>query len=318
MDKISIIIPVYNVEPYIEKCLDSILKQTYKNLEIICINDGSTDGSGRICDVYVQKDERIRVFHKENEGVGSARNIGLEHFTGKYIAFVDPDDWIEPQMYEVLYSLVKSQEVSIGVVNYYKDTIDSTQAMCNQWAISSGVIDSHDILLYAFNRDHYMGFGAYLWNKLFVADIITANGKKLAFNHELEVGEDIVFFANVVLRGATAKYVNTSLYHYLQRPTSLFHSKNIKKKSDSLKAYLMIIALLEKNNIAEDIAIWVKRFYCYHASLLAEIAIKNYDKKNLILMQIEMNRYLVEYIATNKHIPERIKRIEDLLTAEIS
>ena len=95
MNKISIIIPIYNVEQYLPQCLDSIINQTYKNLEIILINDGSTDNSGKICDNYAKVDNRIHVFHKKNEGVSSARNLGLEKCTGDFIGFVDPDDFIE-------------------------------------------------------------------------------------------------------------------------------------------------------------------------------------------------------------------------------
>ncbi|HJA50079.1 MAG TPA: glycosyltransferase, partial [Candidatus Fusicatenibacter intestinipullorum] len=92
--KISVIIPVYNVEKYLKRCLDSVINQTYKNLEIILIDDGSTDNSGKICDEYAQKDERIIVIHKENGGVSSARNKGLDICIGDYISFIDSDDWI--------------------------------------------------------------------------------------------------------------------------------------------------------------------------------------------------------------------------------
>jgi len=100
--KISVIVPVYNVELYLPKCIDSILFQTYENLEIILVNDGSTDSSAKICDEYAEKDNRIKVIHKANGGVASARNAGLRISTGEYIAFVDSDDWIEPTMYSEL------------------------------------------------------------------------------------------------------------------------------------------------------------------------------------------------------------------------
>ena len=99
---ISVIVPVYNVEPYLRKCLDSIIGQTYKDLEIIIIDDGSTDCSGKICDEYEERDGRLKVFHTENKGLSAARNLGLDNATGDWIGFVDSDDWIEPDMYEVL------------------------------------------------------------------------------------------------------------------------------------------------------------------------------------------------------------------------
>ena len=102
-DSISIIVPVYNVEKYLEKCIDSILNQSYQNLEIILIDDGSTDNSGSICDEYKKKDQRVQVIHQKNQGQSSARNAGLNIAKGSYIGFVDSDDWIEQNMYEKLY-----------------------------------------------------------------------------------------------------------------------------------------------------------------------------------------------------------------------
>ena len=106
---ISVIVPVYNVEKYLRQCLDSIINQTYRNLEIILVDDGSTDSSGIICDEYAQIDARIKVIHKENGGLSSARNAGLDVCTsgGDFIAFVDSDDWLEPDMYERLYETSK-------------------------------------------------------------------------------------------------------------------------------------------------------------------------------------------------------------------
>ena len=102
-DLISIIVPVYNVENYIDKCVESIINQSYKNLEIILVDDGSTDSSGEKCDIWAARDRRIMVIHKKNGGLGNARNVGMDHATGEWIGFVDSDDFIEPEMYEVLY-----------------------------------------------------------------------------------------------------------------------------------------------------------------------------------------------------------------------
>ena len=115
---ISIIVPVYNVEQYLDDCLISIINQTYKNIEIILIDDGSTDKSGKICDEYAKKDSRIIVIHKENGGVSSARNAGLRIAKGAYIGFVDPDDWIAEDMYEVLYSNAKKYDADVSVCKY--------------------------------------------------------------------------------------------------------------------------------------------------------------------------------------------------------
>lgn len=118
-DIISVIIPVYNTKNYLNKCIDSVLRQTYKNIEIIIIDDGSTDGSAELCDMYAKKDKRIKVLHKENSGVSDARNHGLKIAKGKYIGFVDSDDYIEETMYEYLYNLIKKNNADMSICNVF-------------------------------------------------------------------------------------------------------------------------------------------------------------------------------------------------------
>jgi glycosyltransferase involved in cell wall biosynthesis len=117
--EISIIVPVYNVEKYLEKCLKSILHQIFSDFELILIDDGSTDSSGRICDEYLKRDSRIKVFHKENGGLSSARNYGIEKSTGKYIGFVDSDDYIAKDMYEVLYNNLQRENADVSMCGNY-------------------------------------------------------------------------------------------------------------------------------------------------------------------------------------------------------
>lgn len=118
---ISIIVPVYNVKNYLEKCLQSICGQTYKNLEIILIDDGSSDGSGELCDLFAQRDGRIKVIHQTNAGQSAARNRGLAVAQGEFLGFVDSDDWIEPDMYEFLYHLLKANGADISICSHYRD-----------------------------------------------------------------------------------------------------------------------------------------------------------------------------------------------------
>lgn len=119
---ISVIVPVYNIEKYLERCVTSICKQTYNNLEIILVDDGSTDRSGALCEELAQRDERIRVFHKENGGSSSARNLGIAQARGEYLGFVDSDDYISPEMYELLYDVVKEYDTEIAQIG--RDEID--------------------------------------------------------------------------------------------------------------------------------------------------------------------------------------------------
>ena len=119
MGKVSVIVPVYNVELYIDRCIQSIIQQTYKNLEIILVDDGSTDNCGKICDEYALKDERIKVIHSENRGVGVARNIGLDCSTGEYLAFVDSDDCMEMTLVEDCVCFSKDKDADIVIFDWY-------------------------------------------------------------------------------------------------------------------------------------------------------------------------------------------------------
>ncbi len=117
---ISIIIPVYNVERYLRECIDSIIAQTYKNLEIILVDDGSSDKSGEICDEYSKKDSRIKVIHKKNGGLSDARNVALDITKGDYIGFIDSDDYIEKDMFQILYNLAEEYNAEISSISFYK------------------------------------------------------------------------------------------------------------------------------------------------------------------------------------------------------
>ena len=132
---ISVIVPVYNVEEYLPKCIESIINQTYKNLEIILVDDGSTDNSGRICDEYAKKDDRIIVFHKENGGLSDARNCGIDAATGDWVQFVDSDDYIHQTMVEKMYSSCKRNQTKLAVcgrVDVNAETGEETIILCPQ------------------------------------------------------------------------------------------------------------------------------------------------------------------------------------------
>ena len=118
---ISVIIPIYNVEEFLPKCIDSVLNQTLKNVEIILVDDGSTDNSSIICDEYALLDNRITVIHKKNEGLSASRNIGIDVAKGNYLAFVDSDDWIEESMFEIMYNTIVTNDADMVVCNYYED-----------------------------------------------------------------------------------------------------------------------------------------------------------------------------------------------------
>ena len=170
--KISVIVPVYNVEEYVPKCLESIINQTYANLEIIVVNDGSTDKSGEICGYYDSKDDRIILIHQDNQGLSMARNNALDIASGEYIGFVDSDDWAAPDMYYALYNNLVAHNADISICNFYcvdtsgESVLDSSgryMFRAND-AITETVLENDDKIIYYFDFDVY---SIVAWNKLY-------------------------------------------------------------------------------------------------------------------------------------------------------
>ncbi len=209
---VSVIIPVYNVEQYLSKCLDSVINQTFKNIEIICINDGSTDNSLKILNEYAMADKRIIVINQENSGVYAARNKGLQIANGKYISFVDSDDWIEPECYELAVfhmendSEIKAVNWGANVINQFNspNTPDSWYAAKFEGKLSP----TKEILLQTPGM---------LWQMLFRNDIIQKN--KLNFS-DYKLGEDILFLFKYMLNVNYIYYIPQNLYNYVIRPNS--------------------------------------------------------------------------------------------------
>ena len=299
MKKLSIIVPVYNVEKYIERCLDSILNQTWQNFEVLCVNDGSSDTSGEICERYAAGDARIKVFHKTNGGAASARNVGLQHATGDYIGFVDPDDWTEPEMFASIIEKMEAHDADMGVCGFYKNWDDRELEMGNEPAVEEGVFDREQVFYYAFKRYSYKSFGGYLWNKVFKRAVLMGTDE-LSFKENLKVGEDVLFFAEATLRAEKAIYADKAMYHYYQRSSSLCHAGSIEERAGSLVTYGTLIPLLQQHGIGENVIQYVKRFYVYIASLLAEKAYYEEDAENMHRMQQEIATYIDAYEATSE------------------
>lgn len=215
-DLISVIVPIYNVELYLQKCIDSILNQTYSNLEIILVDDGSTDSSSIICDMYLEKDNRIKVIHKKNGGLSNARNIGVKNAQGKYVAFIDSDDYISEDYIESLYRLICEYSADISVCRFryvFGDVEDQIDGKKKEFKYDK--IEALKVLF--LERE----FGHYAHQKLF--------SKELAEKYpypENTVYEDV---ANTYLKFEDAKvvaYTQRQLYFYRQRPGSIISQIN--------------------------------------------------------------------------------------------
>ena len=292
---ISVIIPVYNVQNYIERALISVINQTYKNLEVICVDDGSTDESGLILDEFEKKDSRIKVIHKLNEGVASARNCALKMVTGDYITFLDPDDWIDEEMYESMLVKIIENDADICGCMFSKNWDNKEIIQENEKILSNEIFDKEKMFLYAFKRYAYKGVGAYLWNKIFKSDILA----NIEFDTKLAVGEDVMFFTMAVLNAQRFVFCDEPFYHYYQRTDSLCHNSDIEKRKGSLITFQRIIDIFEKESFDDEIVNLAKRFYTYHSSLLAERAYMVHDRENMRSMQKNIGKYLDAYIKTS-------------------
>lgn len=256
--KISVIIPVYNVEAYVERCLLSLLNQTYTDFEAIVVNDGSTDRSGLILDKLKKEDLRLRVFHKKNEGVSRARNFAMQQAEGEFFCFLDADDTYQPEMLE---TLIREQERTNSdmVVTSYSYFYENTNKTCHVNCYIEGVYGKDEALRLMY-QPH--GYRCYLVTKLFKKNIIRKNGNILSFRNDLRMMEDLVFVTEYVDRCRSVAFINQSFYNYLMRENSAIHTLNV---SEKVKAFEVIIPFVIShfNQSCSDALRWT-----YYVTLL--------------------------------------------------
>lgn len=200
--KISVIVPVYNVERFLSKCLDSIINQTYENLEIILVNDGSPDNCGLICDEYAEKDNRITVIHKKNKGISSARNSGLNIATGEYIGFVDSDDWIHKKMFEDLITITILNQSNLVhcLFTNSNEIIEKVQ----EKNVNPIILDKKETLY------NYLNYGFYVWRNLYSKKLIG----ELRFDENTPFVEDMFFGMDIVEKIDQSIFINLPYYLY--------------------------------------------------------------------------------------------------------
>lgn len=244
MEKISVIVPVYNSEAYLENCLNSIIQQTYQNLEIILVNDGSTDGSAAICQRYKIQDPRVKVYHKPNGGVGSSRNRALEAVTGDYILFVDNDDWLELDHIESLYHLLKKADADIAIGNF-------TQFMEEEgnFLIHVGGNDYFEREYSPFEWFQHQYDGQYNlsqcftvpWAKLYKAELF----KEIVYPTDKTVEDDYTTY-KVYLQADKIVYMNRAIYLHRKRETSVTKTVNLADvyPLQSIEERMMILQLI--------------------------------------------------------------------------
>lgn len=245
-EKISIIIPVYNIENCIARCIESVIGQSYKNLEIILVNDGSTDRSGDICDYYT--DERIKVIHKENNGLSSARNAGLDIATGDYIMFLDGDDYISGDMCRILYESLKenSADMSVCSINNIYETGEPIDDFNDASPITGKTLTRPE-----YYRQLLRGGNWYyivMWNKLFKKSLF--QGLRFPVG---KIHEDEFLIHRIVDRCTTISTVTDRLYYYIQRKGSITNKSYSPRRLDVMEALFERERFYIQNKVDDDI-----------------------------------------------------------------
>lgn len=285
-DLISVIVPVYNVENYLVRCLDSILDQTYRNLEIILIDDGSSDTSGEICDQYARKDSRITVLHKKNCGVSAARNTALSMKHGRYLSFIDADDWIDKKMIETQYENIIRENAQISIIGYQMVWENgNTQTMSDQAAY------------YVWNRDEALSewimqrtFKGFMCDKLFAAELF----ENVRFPEELSYMEDVSVGLALFDRADRVVYSGKTGYYYLQRSGSATNSSFSPRELTGLKIDRKIIEYSKENGHKYDNEAYSRYLMTAFTLLDRIIALKSRENYQLVP---ELKKKLKKYQA---------------------
>lgn len=235
-EKISVIIPVYNVENYLEKCIDSIIMQTYKNLEIILVNDGSTDTSPEICEHYKIRDERITIIHQKNKGLSGARNTGIEHASGEFLLFVDSDDYILPNMIETLYTRLKMDKTEMAICSFeYVD--ENGNKVCEQLSrqceMKNEILGKNEMFHKISHKTPGYWYYVISCGKLY---------RKYIFEQyrfpEGRIHEDEFAIHHIIDKVTNVSIVEERLYMYLQRTGSIMNNNDTLKRLDAMDAFL--------------------------------------------------------------------------------
>ena len=236
---ISVLVPIYTIDRYLGICVESLLNQTYKNLEIILVDDGSPDRCPEICDLYASKDERIKVIHKENGGLVSARKAALVAAKGSYMGYVDGDDWVGPGFYHSLSSSIKESDADIAIAGFSRDLFSSTKNILN--AIPSGVyegeaLDAIKKQMIADGAFYRHGITTYLWNKLFKREVIEKY--QMEMDNRITIGEDAATVYPTIMASKKIVITDNCAYHYRQREDSM-----LKTATNHNNEYLKVMYL---------------------------------------------------------------------------
>lgn len=298
MIKISVIIPVYNTSKYLKKCLDSVLNQSLKEIEVICVNDGSTDNSLKILKEFAQQDTRIKIINKCNGGLTTARNEGIKKATGEYCLNIDSDDWIEKDYFETLYKRAKRENLDMVISDIifdyeYENVILVKKDLLN---IKEDRILTGEEYLKKFFSENFYG---YTWNKLIKKEIYEKY--KIEYDEEIFLFEDVEVISKLALHMKRIGKINTAYYHYVQGKNN--GSRNIRFKNylDIKRCFEEVEKYYLKNNVNKEIMELLK--FREEYSLIKNLLFsfyeedkKYYENVNKVLLKIETIKKYNEFI----------------------
>lgn len=304
MPQISVVVPVYKVEKYLARCIDSILDQTYKDFELILVDDGSPDKCGEMCDEFARKDNRIKVIHKKNGGLSDARNVGIENAIGRYIAFVDSDDFIHSEMLSVLYENIIETSSEISICSF--QMVYSESECLTEYQNKKIKLNNMDALHKLYGPDSVKFIVT--WNKLYL--------KELFDDIKFPVGrlhEDEFTTYKLIYKSDSVVYSDAQLYFYFQREDSITGSKTIKNYVDTIDAYVEACDFyIEKNqSLLADKEI--KKLFCFlsdsyaqHKQIYKILFLKNFRKCvfkywSFIVGYKQKIWYLLYYLSPRMH-----------------
>lgn len=295
MPKASVIVPVYNVEQYVEKCLRSILAQTEPDFELLVVDDGATDSSGKLCDALAAQDSRVRVIHQKNQGLGGARNTGIEEARGEWLLFVDSDDWIEPETLEK--SLKAAEKSGAELVMFAFRSVDENGDTVQVFRED---LPKNTALTVSEHKEIYLTAPC-AWNKLYRADLFRRTGVRYPPRVWYE---DIRTTLKLFLAADKAVFLDDVCYNYLLRAGSITKNVNADRNVEILEAFDDILAYFEEQGKLSEYRDELCYLTLFHAYLTASVRVLNIDRRHGLLPKF--SAYLRERFPdyrSNKYLP---------------
>ena len=281
-DMVSVIIPIYNVSSYLSACIESVINQTYSNLEIILVDDGSTDGSSEICDEFAKKDPRVVVLHKENQGLVRARKDGLKLAKGEYIGYVDGDDWIERDMYEHMMTKMQSFDVDVVMCGRYEDIGNVSKEVYHNF--EEGYYDRSRLLREVYPRmivgEDFFEWNMFpgVWDKLYRKDLLMQF--QMQVDDGLRMGEDAACTYPLMLHARSCHIIHKCLYHYRQTVQSMVKQvqKYTAERYQFKLLYKSVLSNLEQDREIFDLREQWKKYVVFLMIPRSDGLYKDYDK----------------------------------------